>query len=66
MKSVLLGLTVSAFAFSSALAGGCFGSHQKTAQSTMIDSTPKIAQSQPVKKLEFAKLKDAWLIEYLT
>lgn len=67
MKSLLLGLTITAFAAGSAAAGGCsFG------MAKMSDGKPMkhIAQSQPVqsetvKPYEFAELKDAWVINYL-
>ena len=68
MKSILLGLAISAFAVSSALAGGCSYGSAKMSHSTKTDS---VAQSQPVdmpsikKNVEVAALKDAWLINFL-
>lgn len=66
MKTLLLGLAISGFAASSAFAGGCSYGMAKMSHGTKSET---IAQSQPVKaaekKMEFAALKDAWLINLL-
>ena len=66
MKSLLLGLSVAAFAAGSASAECSFG------MAKMSEGKPvkHLAQSHSVKPetakpLEFAALKDVWLIEYL-
>ena len=69
MKTLLLGLAFAAFAVSSANAEGCSFGMAKMSHGAKSDT---IAQSQPVKvpeitsqKLDFAALKDAWLINFL-
>lgn len=66
MKTLLLGLAVSAFAVGSASAEGCSFGMAKMSHGTKSET---IAQSQPVKpankKMEFAALQDAWLINFL-
>ncbi len=62
MKSVLLGLALAAFAASSAFAEGCsYG----TAKMSHAKPETNLAQTQSVRKLVFAELKDAWLINFL-
>lgn len=66
MKSLLLGLTVAAFAAGSASAECSFG----MAKMSHAKKSETIAQSQRVtpeisKPLDYASLKDAWLVDYL-
>lgn len=68
MKSVLLGVTLAAFSLTSAYAG-CFNGHQKMAMSVKAKSA-ETAQSTSEKRpnlnlLQFASLKDGWLVKYL-
>ncbi|MGB7287718.1 MAG: hypothetical protein WBC71_12365 [Salaquimonas sp.] len=69
MKSVLLGLAMVAFAVTSASAECSFGmakmSHAKP-QTNLAQSQPVSEQKKLLKELDYASLKDAWLIKYLT
>jgi hypothetical protein len=66
MKTLLLGLAMTAFAVGSASAEGCSYSMANMSHGAKSET---IAQSQSVKpaeqKMEFASLKDAWLINLL-
>lgn len=67
MKSLLLGMTVAAFATSSAYAGGCSYGMAKMSEGKPMKH---VAQSHKVQtesktNLEFAGLKDAWLKPFL-
>jgi|GEM_PF-6125692 hypothetical protein len=69
MKTLLLGLAITSFAASSAFAEGCSYGMAKMSHGTKSET---VAQSQPVKmpqntseKLDFAELKDAWVINLL-
>lgn len=67
MKSLLLGLIIAAFAAGSAAAGGCSYGMAKMSEGKPMKH---VAQSQKVKTetvkpIEFAGLKDAWLLTYL-
>jgi len=66
MKSLLLGMTIAAFAAGSAAAGGCSNGMAKMSEGKPMKH---VAQSQKVKSevkpVEYAGLKDAWLVTYL-